>query len=304
MCFASVSVEQALLVQARVRYLARGRLDEELELGDREEPRGSAREVDCWGGGARSLYSGCCRSSVPGDMAALVAYHAVAHFHHAVLAVGHVSTVEGVGLTCVRSAVRPLAPPYLRPASFPRRVGHVDGPIVRGRTDVATGSPSVVSDIIMLHAGVDEITVTWALNQSLPAGTDSGYKKVKVTLCYAPVSQTDRGWRKTDDHLKKDKTCQFKMATRPYAATGTVTYTVERIIPTATFFVRAYVLDSDDTEVAYGQTTDPKKTTNLFDIVGVTGRHASLDIAAACFSAFSVVALAFFFVVEKKKAKK
>ncbi|RWW85563.1 hypothetical protein BHE74_00005741 [Ensete ventricosum] len=366
MCFASVSVEQALLVQARVRYLARGRLDEELELGDREEPRGSAREVDCWGGGARSLYSGCCRSSVPGDMAALVAYHAVAHFHHAVLAVGHVSTVEGVGLTCVRSAVRPLAPPYLRPASFPRRVGHVDGPIVRGRTDVATGSPSVVSDIIkgrepvrhplgpmkrhgekgesemtswckknmqegplsrrydpncpscvrlknraeryplasLLHAGVDEITVTWALNQSLPAGTDSGYKKVKVTLCYAPVSQTDRGWRKTDDHLKKDKTCQFKMATRPYAATGTVTYTVERIIPTATFFVRAYVLDSDDTEVAYGQTTDPKKTTNLFDIVGVTGRHASLDIAAACFSAFSVVALAFFFVVEKKKAKK
>ncbi|KAJ8476390.1 hypothetical protein OPV22_020117 [Ensete ventricosum] len=156
----------------------------------------------------------------------------------------------------------------------------------------------------VLHAGVDEITVTWALNQSLPAGTDSGYKKVKVTLCYAPVSQTDRGWRKTDDHLKKDKTCQFKMATRPYAATGTVTYTVERIIPTATFFVRAYVLDSDDTEVAYGQTTDPKKTTNLFDIVGVTGRHASLDIAAACFSAFSVVALAFFFVVEKKKAKK
>ncbi|RWW30117.1 hypothetical protein GW17_00005316 [Ensete ventricosum] len=302
MCFASVSVEQALLVQARVRYLARGRLDEELELGDREEPRGSAREVDCWGGGARSLYSGCCRSSVPGDMAALVAYHAVAHFHHAVLAVGHV--VEGVGLTCVRSAVRPLAPPYLRPASFPRRVDHVDRPVVRGQTDVATGSPSAVSDIIMLHAGVDEITVTWALNQSLPAGTDSGYKKVKVTLCYAPVSQTDRGWRKTDDHLKKDKTCQFKMATRPYAATGTVTYTVERIIPTATFFVRAYVLDSDDTEVAYGQTTDPKKTTNLFDIVGVTGRHASLDIAAACFSAFSVVALAFFFVVEKKKAKK
>ncbi|CAL9118972.1 unnamed protein product [Musa textilis] len=164
-----------------------------------------------------------------------------------------------------------------------------------------TASPSPGQ---VLHAGVDEITVTWAVNQSLPAGTDSGYKKVKVTLCYAPVSQTDRGWRKTDDHLKKDKTCQFKMATRPYAANGTVTYTVERNIPTATFFVRAYALDASDTEVAYGQSTDPKKTTNLFDIVGITGRHASLDIAAACFSAFSVVALAFFFVVEKRKAKK
>ncbi|THU49742.1 hypothetical protein C4D60_Mb06t12740 [Musa balbisiana] len=164
-----------------------------------------------------------------------------------------------------------------------------------------TASPSPGQ---VLHAGVDEITVTWALNQSLPAGTDSGYKKVKVTLCYAPVSQTDRGWRKTDDHLKKDKTCQFKMATRPYAATGTVTYTVERSIPTATFFVRAYVLDASDTEVAYGQSTDPKKTTNLFDIAGITGRHASLDIAAACFSAFSIGALAFFFVIEKRKAKK
>ncbi|RWW17765.1 hypothetical protein GW17_00018286 [Ensete ventricosum] len=30
---------------------------------------------------------------------------------------------KGVGLTCVRPAVRPLAPPYLRPTSFMRRVG-------------------------------------------------------------------------------------------------------------------------------------------------------------------------------------
>ncbi|RWW70931.1 hypothetical protein BHE74_00021364 [Ensete ventricosum] len=42
------------------------------------------------------------------------------------------SEAKGVGLTCVRPAVRPLAPPYLRPASFLRRVGHVGGPAVRG----------------------------------------------------------------------------------------------------------------------------------------------------------------------------
>ncbi|RRT76857.1 hypothetical protein B296_00025881 [Ensete ventricosum] len=63
----------------------------------------------------------------------------------AVLAVGHASAGKGVGLTCVRPTVRPLAPPYLRPASFPYRVGHVGGPVVRGRADVATGSPSAVS---------------------------------------------------------------------------------------------------------------------------------------------------------------
>ncbi|RZS05178.1 hypothetical protein BHM03_00035641 [Ensete ventricosum] len=62
----------------------------------------------------------------------------------AVLAVGHASAGKGVGLTCVRPTVRPLAPPYLRPASFPRRVGHVGGPVVRGGP---TCTPGVVNDI-------------------------------------------------------------------------------------------------------------------------------------------------------------
>ncbi|RWV84211.1 hypothetical protein BHE74_00050610 [Ensete ventricosum] len=30
-----------------------------------------------------SLYSGCCRSSIPGNLAALVAYHVIVPFHHA-----------------------------------------------------------------------------------------------------------------------------------------------------------------------------------------------------------------------------
>ncbi|RWW14273.1 hypothetical protein GW17_00021970 [Ensete ventricosum] len=54
----------------------------------------------------------------------------------AVLAVGHASSGKGVGLTCARPVVRPLAPPYLRPANFPRRIDHVDGPVVRGRADL------------------------------------------------------------------------------------------------------------------------------------------------------------------------
>ncbi|RWV82041.1 hypothetical protein GW17_00056491, partial [Ensete ventricosum] len=53
-----------------------------------------------------------------------------------VLAMRHASAGKGVDLTCVRSVVRPLAPPYLHPANFPRRVGHVGGPIVRGREDL------------------------------------------------------------------------------------------------------------------------------------------------------------------------
>ncbi|MBA0702501.1 hypothetical protein Goari_022803 [Gossypium aridum] len=157
----------------------------------------------------------------------------------------------------------------------------------------------------LLRAGEDKITVRWGLNQSLPAGTDSAYKTIKVQLCYAPISQVDRAWRKTEDHLSKDKTCQFKIVKRPYTTGNqTLEWTIERDVPTATYFVRAYALDANDHEVAYGQNTDVKKTTNLFEIQAISGRHVSLDIASVCFSVFSIVSLMGFFFVEKRKGRK
>ncbi|KAL6899336.1 hypothetical protein ACP4OV_005994 [Aristida adscensionis] len=153
-----------------------------------------------------------------------------------------------------------------------------------------------------LHAGEDTLTVTWSLNTTAePAGADAAYKSVKVTLCYAPVSQKDRGWRKSNDDLSKDKACQFKLTQQPYAAgAGRFEYVVARDIPTATYFVRAYALDASGTQVAYGQTA----VAAAFDVAGITGIHASLKVAAGVFSAFSVVALAFFFVVENRKKNK
>lgn len=152
------------------------------------------------------------------------------------------------------------------------------------------------------------MTVTWRLNQSLAAGTDSTYKTIKVKLCYAPVSQVDRAWRKTVDNLAKDKTCQFKIVSRPYDASNRTVqrfeWTIERDVPTATYFVRAIAYNSDDVEVGYGQTTDAKKTTNLFEVQSITGRHLSLDIASVCFSAFSVLSLLGFFVAEKRRTKR
>ncbi|RRT41435.1 hypothetical protein B296_00042164 [Ensete ventricosum] len=75
-------------------------------------------------GWCKSLYSGCCRSSVPGNPVALVAYPVVIRFHHA-------------RRPC---AARPLAPAYLRPTSFPYWVGHIDGPVVRRSDDVTKNS--------------------------------------------------------------------------------------------------------------------------------------------------------------------
>ncbi|KAK9278259.1 hypothetical protein L1049_027823 [Liquidambar formosana] len=168
------------------------------------------------------------------------------------------------------------------------------------RTLLVTASPKQGE---VLKAGENNITVSWGLNQTFPAGTDSAYKTIKVKLCYAPISQVDRAWRKTVDNLSKDKTCQFNVVTGPYnRSNSTSTIIVEKDVPTATYFVRAYAYDSQDNEVAYGQTTDGHKTTNLFDIQAITGRHVSLDIASACFSAFSVLALLGFFFMEKRKS--
>ena len=145
--------------------------------------------------------------------------------------------------------------------------------------------------------------MTWSFNKTFPAGTDSAYKTVKVKLCYAPISQENRPWRKTKDELNKDRTCQHKIVSRPYSpSTNTFTWTIERDIPSATYFVRAYVFDAEDKEVAYGQATDAANKTHLFEVEAITGRHASLDIASVCFSVFAIVSLAGFFYLEKRKA--
>lgn len=156
----------------------------------------------------------------------------------------------------------------------------------------------------MLKAGEDKITVTWSYNQSFAAGTDATYRTVAVKLCYAPISQVDRAWRKTVDNLAKDKTCQRAIAAKPYSpANQSYEWLVQKDVPEATYFVRAYSLNAEGVQVGFGQTTDTSKTTNLFRVQAITGRHASLDIASVCFSAFSVISLFGFFLAEKRKAK-
>ncbi|KAK6139190.1 hypothetical protein DH2020_027069 [Rehmannia glutinosa] len=122
------------------------------------------------------------------------------------------------------------------------------------QTLVISASPT---DGQVLKVGEDSIRVTWGLNQSFPEGTDAPYNEVKLKLCYAPISQEDRGWRKTVDNLSKDRT-------------------------------------------SYGQTTDTKKSTNLFKVQAISGRHLSVDIASICFSAFALLSAVGFFLVERR----
>ncbi|GKD10539.1 high-affinity nitrate transporter 3.1-like protein [Tanacetum coccineum] len=156
----------------------------------------------------------------------------------------------------------------------------------------------------VLKAGEDQITVTWGFNQTITDVPDSEYKTVKVKLCFAPISQKDRKWRETLDILKKDKTCLKKIDSRPYSSSNnTVTWTIEKDVPTGSYFVRVYAFNSHNSEVAYGQNTNTEKSSNLFQVQAITGRSVSLDIASVCFSAFSIVSLAGFFYMEKRKGK-
>ncbi|CAN7139418.1 unnamed protein product [Brassica rapa subsp. narinosa] len=168
-----------------------------------------------------------------------------------------------------------------------------------------TATPSRVGEGVVLAAGVDKLSITWKVSST--ATKEPEFKAIKVKLCYAPASQVDRPWRKTENELFKDKSCPHKISSWSYdpamKAGQSFDYTLERDIPTGTYFVRAYAVDTKDHEVAFGQSTNEDKTTNLFSVQAISGRHKSLDIASVCFSVFSVVALLVFFVNEKRKAK-
>ncbi|KAL3688020.1 hypothetical protein R1sor_014329 [Riccia sorocarpa] len=156
----------------------------------------------------------------------------------------------------------------------------------------------------LAHVGTDDMVISWALNSSF-AGKDARYVNVKIRLCYAPVSQTDRGWRKTKDDLEKDKTCSKGITQQKYVPTGNTTiWRITKDVPGAVYFVRVYAVDALGTELAFGQTTDKAKTINLMEIVPISGRHVSIDIAAAVFSVFSVGSLMGFLGLEAIKQRK
>ncbi|KAK2990664.1 hypothetical protein RJ640_024627 [Escallonia rubra] len=95
-------------------------------------------------------------------------------------------------------------------------------------------TPSIKQGQVLI-AGEDIITLTWGLNQSFIGRTDESYKEVKVKLCYAPINQVHRKWRKTMNDFSKDKTCQFIMVNKPYQKLDqSFKLRIEKEVPTAT----------------------------------------------------------------------
>ena len=139
------------------------------------------------------------------------------------------------------------------------------------------------------QAGKDHVAIQWSLNSTF-AGQDSRYSKVVTHLCFGPPSQVNRGWRKTNNDLSIDKTCSAAtIATQPYTSAGNSTvWLISREVPKADYFVRAYATDATGLQLAFGQSTNTNKTTNLFPVDPISGRSTSIDIASAMFSIFAV----------------
>lgn len=160
----------------------------------------------------------------------------------------------------------------------------------------------------LARAGLDSIRVTWSLNASYAADA-AAFREVQVKLCFAPPSQLNRKWRKGSDDLHKDKTCDIQISRAPYTAAAgpssvtTESWVVEKNVPKATYFVRLYARNANGTIVAFGQTTDALKKSNLFAVRGISGRAASIDASAAVFSAFSLVALVGYYLYERRAIK-
>ena len=139
--------------------------------------------------------------------------------------------------------------------------------------------------------------MTWKLNTTAATNT-TAYGKVATKLCFAKESQVLRSWRATNDNLKKDKTCLYAIASQPFTPLGNATsYYLPRSIPGANYCVRAYALDAAGNQVAYGQSS-PDRVANTFTVIPISGRHASIDVAVAVFSVFSVGCLFAFFILE------
>lgn len=183
------------------------------------------------------------------------------------------------------------------------------GYLAEGLTKFSELSHSMIVEAVAANgtkAGTGQIFVSWKLNTTaVSTEAAAAYMTVQIKLCFGLVSQQDRGWRKTSDILAKDKTCLFDIGSQPFTPDGNnITWTVTKEIPFAYYFVRVYVTNAAKEKIAFGQTSDAKKVTNLFTIEPITGRHASIDIAAGVFSAFSVVSLFGFYFLEKRTAKK
>eukprot|EP00897_Mesotaenium_endlicherianum_P006158 jgi/Mesen1/5570/ME000280S04666 len=154
----------------------------------------------------------------------------------------------------------------------------------------------------------DVINIKWRLNETF-AGQDGNFKGLFFKLCFGPSSQIDRPWRKNNADLSQSKTCKYPIKSINYTSSGSLDYIPKDTVPGAYYFVRVFAVNVSgciapgECAVAFGQTSNSSRTSNLFHVTPYSGRHTSLIIVAIVISIVSYLSLASFFIVERMLKK-
>eukprot|EP00898_Chlorokybus_atmophyticus_P003068 jgi/Chlat1/3762/Chrsp259S03901 len=219
-------------------------------------------------------------------------------------------------LGCLRAVWADGKSPYLSQLPKNLLVTHevLDpiNPPAPGINATSTGDSSYTP---IVKAGEGHISAYWKLNtsdSSLAAGIPSNYDHFSVRLCFGAPSLVNRAWRKRSDYLFKDKQCgTYSIAKNiPFSADGgnLTQYEIENNVGTAIYFIRVYVLDSDNHEVAWGQSvvyniTAPPPAPLLkgqpFQVQSIDSVSGGLIAAAVVFSIAAIAFLAGYFIVDR-----
>jgi hypothetical protein len=121
----------------------------------------------------------------------------------------------------------------------------------------------------------DKVFITYSV---LPAFTPNASDTVQLKACYSNYSQVDRPWRATNNIISKSKKCPFVIKAGLSPVSGNATWSPKEVVPTATYFVRAFVMHNSSATVQYQVALGSSK--GYFQVNGINSRPKSMKIAA------------------------
>jgi hypothetical protein len=103
---------------------------------------------------------------------------------------------------------------------------------------ICTGQQLNSDCLTTINADRDSVSMTYTVLPQFDANlTDT----VSLKACYSNYSAEDRPWRKYNDNISKSKRCPFLIAKGLDPESGNATWMPNANVPTATYFIRAFV---------------------------------------------------------------
>lgn len=159
------------------------------------------------------------------------------------------------------------------------------------------GTPALLTRTIavshvQVSAGVGQaVTVTYSLNSTYPANTNS---TVKMMRCFGPESTKNRAWRKANPVISLDKQCKQIAVGLP--STGSYTWLLDANVPPAVYKFTALEVCADGLYCGIGSST-------FFQALAIDSTPTWLLAMTGAFAAIGPISMVGYFVYEQKMKK-